>query len=157
MKLFEIDEALMNCFDDETGEINEEMYELLTEKREEKIESLLCWYKNLCSDAEQLKEQENIFKERRQTMENKAERLKNYIEYALAGEKFETAKVKVSYRKSKAVEVSEDFVKWAQDNDRDDLLTYKEPTVSKTAVKKALEYGETIPAQIVENINMSIK
>lgn len=157
MNLFEIDAELMNCRNDETGEIDEEKFELLTAAREEKIEGLLCWYKNICSDVEALKKQEDIFYERRKAAESKADGIKAYIERVLAGEKFETAKVKVSYRKSKSVIVAEDFVRWAQANDRDDLLTYKEPTVSKTAVKQAIEAGEEVPAEIVENMNISIK
>ncbi len=157
MKLFEIDEAIENCLDTETGEFNEELYNQLTEEREHKIENLICYYKNVVADAEAIKTQEKIFKERREREERKAESLKQFISRALNGEKFKTDKVEVGFRKSKQVVVSDDFIDWAQQNGRDDLLSYKEPAVNKTAIKAAITDGEDIPAEIVENLNISIK
>lgn len=157
MKLFEIDAAIEGCVDLETGEFNEELYEQLTAERDQKIESLVCYYKNVAADAEALKTQEKIFKERKEREERKAESLKQFISRALNGEKFKTDKVEVGFRKSKQVVISDDFIDWAQKNGRDDLLSYKEPTVSKTAVKQAIEAGEEVPAEIVENLNISIK
>lgn len=157
MKLFEIDEAIENCLDLETGEFNEELYNQLTAEREQKIENLICYYKNVVADATALKVQEDIFKERRQREEKKAESLKEFISRTLDGQKFKTDKVEVGFRKSKSVQVAEDFLNWAQKNGRDDLLTYKEPTANKAAIKAAITDGEDIPAEIVENLNISIK
>ena len=51
----------------------------------------------------------------------------------------------------KIVQVDDaNFIDWAQGNNRDDLLTYKAPTPSKTAIKEAMASGESIPyAEIV--------
>lgn len=157
MKLFEVDAAIESCLDIETGEFNEELYNLLKDERDQKIENLICYYKNVTADAEALKTQEKIFKERREREERKAESLKQFISRALNGKKFKTDKVEARFIKSKAVVTAEDFIKWAQENDRDDLLTFKEPTANKTAIKEALASGEVLPAEIVENMNISIK
>lgn len=157
MKLFEIEEELEKCVDSETGEFDEDKYNALTQLKENKIEGLICYYKNTVADAEALKTQEKIFKERREREERKAESLKAYIARALNGEKFKSDKVEVGYRKSKVVQTAEDFVKWAVEHDRDDLLTYKEPTANKTAIKEAINNGEDVPAEIVENVNLQIK
>ena len=157
MKLFEIDAELENCIDPETGEFDESKYNLLTHLRDEKIEGLICYYKNIVADAEALKVQEQIFKERRMREERKAESLKSFLSRTLNGEKFKTDKVEAGFRKSKQVVVAEDFVQWAISHDRDDLLSYKEPTVNKTSIKDALAHGEELPAEIVENLNISIK
>lgn len=157
MKLFEIDAELESCVDPETGEFDETKYNLLTHLRDEKIEGLICYYKNIVADAEALKTQEAIFKERRMREEKKAESLKAFLSRTLNGEKFRTDKVDVGFRKSKQVVVAEDFVQWAITHDRDDLLSYKEPTVNKTSIKEALAKGEELPAEIVENLNISIK
>lgn len=157
MRLFEIDELLEKCVDPETGEFDEESYNELSQLKEQKIEDLICWYKNVSADAEALKTQEKIFKERRECEERKAESLKDFITRTLNGAKFKSDKVEVGYRKSKAVKTSEDFVKWAVEHDRDDLLTYKEPTANKTAIKEAINNGEDVPAEIVENVNIQIK
>lgn len=157
MKLFEIEAEIENCYNPETGEFDEEKFNFLNDLRERKVESLICYYKNTVADAEALKVQEKIFKERREREERKAESLKQFIIRTLNGEKFKTDLVEVGYRKSKQVVVSDDFVKWATENGRDDLLTYKEPTVNKTAVKDAINCGDDVPAEITENINIQIK
>lgn len=63
----------------------------------------------------------------------------------------------ISYRKSTAVELDDNFVEWAQEN-ADDLLTYKAPEPNKTAIKDRLkEGGELSHATLVERQNISIK
>ena len=129
--LYEIDErlrALENYLvDSETGEIietEEEFNKLFDEIQMDlanKIESTMCFYKNLQSDISAFKEEEKKLAQRRKVKENLAERLKNridnYIEQQYTDEegnldkdglnkfKFETPKVKISYRKSETVEV----------------------------------------------------
>jgi len=58
--LFEINKAIQDtwnaCIDPETGEINEDLYAKMEElqiERDEKIEGIACWAKNLVSDAAQ--------------------------------------------------------------------------------------------------------
>ncbi len=60
--LFEVNKAIMDaweaCVDPETGEIDESKYaemEALQVERDEKIENIACWVKNLTSDAAQIK------------------------------------------------------------------------------------------------------
>ena len=156
--IYEINEQIQDCLNPETGEFDEERFNGLLELKETKIEQLLCFYKNVMALAKAIKEEEKNLKERREAEERKAENLKKYIQYALDGEKFKTAKVAVSYRNSQSVEVADNFVEWAQQHDRDDLLSYTKPEASKTAIKAAIESGDNdIPARIVENTNMSIK
>lgn len=156
-KLYEIDADIENCLDLETGEFDDIKFNALQQERTDKINGVICMYKNTVAFAKALKEQEDAFKERRQSAEKQAESLKNFISRALDGEKFESVDGSASFRKSKSVVVSDDFVRWAQDNDRDDLLTYKEPTANKTAIKDAINAGEEMPAEIVENLNLTIK
>lgn len=157
MKLFEIEEELEACVDPETGEFNEERYNELSQLKEKKIESLICYYKNVCADADALKVQEKIFKERREREERKAESLKAFITRVLNGDKFKSDLVEVGYRKSKVVQVSDDFVKWAESNGKTELLKYRAPEADKTAIKNAILAGEEVPATIVENVNIQIK
>lgn len=160
MRLYEIDEAIAALVNDD-GEIADfEAFEALQMERDAKIEQVAMWFKNLLSDAAALKAEEQSLAERRKAAENKAERLKGYLAYALNGQKFETARVKCGWRKSAAVEYTVDeasFVTWAKEV-RDDLLTYKDPTPNKTAIKEAIEAGEEIPlARIAERNNINIK
>ena len=156
--IYEINEQIQDCLNPETGEFDEERFNGLMELKETKIEQLLCFYKNVVALAKSMKEEEKSLKERREAEERKAENLKNYIQYALDGEKFKTSKVSVSYRKTQSVEVADNFVSWAIATGHDKLLKHKEPEVSKTAVKEAILAGEKdIPAQIIEGMSMTIK
>lgn len=153
MKLFEIDEALQECFDDETGEILDiTRFEDLQLEREQKLENIACWIKNLEADAEALKAQKMTFAERQKETENKAERLRNYLQYALQNTNFKTVNVEVKFRKTQKVEVP-DVYKLDEN-----FLKYSEPTADKTAIKKAIQGGQAVEgATLIENISMSIK
>lgn len=159
--LYEINQSILDCIDMETGEIID--FDKLTElqiERSEKIEKVALWYKNLVSDAESYKREKETFAEREKAAKSKAESLKRWLAYALDGEKVTTDKVAISFRRSEAVEVEDEeaFIAFAQKNGRDDLLTYKEPTINKTEIKKAIKAGENIPgAELKEKQNISIK
>ena len=139
MKLYEINAAIMQCmeeFDEETGELlNAEMLESLLMERDEKIEGVACWIKNLKAEAEALKAEKKALEKRQKSAENKAEQLKEFLNQFLDGKKFSTPKVAISFRKSEAVEVND----WTKLDE--EFLRYKDPEVDKTAVKKALKNG----------------
>lgn len=153
MRLYEIDEAILSCIDTETGEIlDAEKLNALQIEREKKLENVALWIKNLTSDAEALKAEKQAFAERQKAAENKAESLKKWLTEALAGEKFKTTKVAVSFRKTKSVQV-EDI--WKLD---DSFVKYAEPTPDKAAIKKAIEAGQEVAgATLVENVSISVK
>lgn len=157
--LYEINTEILNCIDLETGEvIDVEKLTALEMQREEKIEKVALWYKNLLSDAEALKAERTTLAERETQARNKAESLKKWLENALNGSKLSTSKVAISFRKSESVEITtEEFMKWATVYG-DDLLTYKEPTPNKTAIKTAIKAGRIVKgATIVEKQNIQIK
>lgn len=158
--LYEIDQAILDCIDFETGEIvDQEKLNELQMARDEKIEKVALWYKNLLADAEVFKAEKQAFEERQKVATNKAESLKKWLTNALNGSKFSTARVAVSFRKSEQVEVDEAaFMDYAQKCNRDDLLTFKEPTPNKTAIKAAIKGGQNVfGAALVEKNNIQIK
>lgn len=153
MTLYEIDQQLLDCIDLETGEIiDAEKLNALMMERDEKIEKVALWIKELKAEAEALKAEKQSFAERQKAAENKIESLKKWLADALNGEKFKTTKVAVSFRKTKSVDVPDVF---ALD---ENFVKYAEPTADKAAIKKAIEAGETVKgAQLVENVSISIK
>ena len=159
--LYEINQSILDCIDIETGEIID--FEKLSElqlERSEKIEKVALWYKNLISDAESYKREKDTFAEREKAARNKAESLKKWLAYVLDGEKMTTDCVAISFRRSEAVEIEDEdaFITYAQKNGRDDLLTYKAPSLNKIEIKKALKAGEVISgAELKEKQNISIK
>lgn len=158
MSIYEIDDAILSLVDMETGEIEDEKrYDELQMERTQKVENIGCFYKNLIAEAKAMRDEETTLAQRRKAVENKAERIKNLLTYALRGEKFESPKVRCSYRKAKSVQVDEGFVAWAQEH-ADDLLTFKEPTPNRTAIKAALADGREIEhAVIVTNESLQVK
>lgn len=158
MSIYEIDDSILSLVDMETGEIEDEKrYDELQMERTQKVENIACFFKNLVAEAKAMREEEANLAQRRKAVENKAERIKNLLAYALNGDKFESPKVRCSYRKAKSVQVDGDFVSWAEEH-ADDLLTYKEPTPNRTAIKAALADGREIEhAEIVTHESLQVK
>lgn len=162
MKLYEINGELENLIDPETGEIADiEAFEQLSMERENKLENIALWIKNLDSDAAAIRAEEKALADRRRIVESRADGLKNYLAVMLGdGEKFETPRVKLSWRKSSAVAIlipEADFVRYAQGK-HDELLSYSEPTINKKAITDAIKAGEEIiGAALVEHQNLQIK
>ena len=152
MNLYEINNAMQECINLETGEIDLELFERLQLEKDEKIENVALWIKNLSSDVEGMENEKKAFEERIKAAKNKIIALKTYLEMALNGEKFQTAKCSITFRKSKSVTVL-DVSKLDKD-----YLKYADPTADKTAIKKAIESGVTVAgASLVENLNVQIK
>lgn len=158
MKLYEIDDAILECIDLETGEIiDTEQLDKLQMERDTKLENVACWIKDLKAEAEALKNEKQALAERQRVAENKAESLKKWLAYALQGEKFKTPKCAISFRKSEAVEVTEEGLNNLM-KEHDELLTYKAPEPNKTAIKQALKDGLSVEGvQLVQNISTIIK
>lgn len=152
--LYEIDQAIMECIDFESGEIlDAERLDALQMQRQDKIESVALWIKNLSADAIAYKAEKDAFAEREKAALKKIESLKNWLALALDGQKFSTWRCAVTFRKSEAVEIEEDCnlpQYWLTEK-----VTY---TPNKTAIKEALKAGEEIAGcKLVERMNPTIK
>lgn len=139
--------------DEETGEIlNAGALEEIEIERDEKIENIALWIKNLASDAEAYKREKDNFAKKEQTAKKKIESLKSYLTMCLAGEKFKTDRVQISWRKSEAVEIID------PDKIPEGWLVPQEPKVDKAGIKAALKDGEEIPGvTLKENNSIQIK
>lgn len=139
--------------DEETGEIlNCAELDLLEVEKEQKVENICLWIKNLLSDSAAYKAEKESFQKKEQAAKNKAESLKKYLTYALGGEGFKTDRVTVSYRKSESVNI-EDVTRLD-----DEFIRVPEPVPDKTAIKQAIKAGrEVVGAELVERKNIQIK
>lgn len=160
MKLWDIDAEIASVtelIDEETGELLPEAVERLKQlmkDREDTLEWIALTIKNLASDAAAIKSEIDNLSARMKSAQRRADKLKDFLQYALAGEKISTPRVAVSYRKSTAVELDPEFVRTS------DLwwLRVPAPEPDKQKIKDALKAGETVPgAKLVERINMTIK
>lgn len=153
MKLYEINEEIYKCVDEETGEIID--MEKLVDLQlafDEKVEGIACWIKELSAEANAIKEEKNKLQNRQKSIENKAESLKHYLEMFLSGQKFKTPRVAISYRKTTSTKVED----WRQLPE--EFLRMKEPEPNLDAIKKALQSGvELAGCELVERQSMMIK
>jgi len=151
--LYEIDEAIENCFDPETGEcINEEDFESLQIEREKKIEGVLLLYKNLTAEAEMLKTEERNITDRRRAVEKRADGVKGYLAGALEGKPYKSAKVTARFYCRPRVEILEP---WRIPKE---YMRKRDPEPDKTAISKAIKAGKTVDgAQLVDSVSLSIK
>ena len=162
MRLYDINEQLERLLmlesgdhvDTETGEVlTKEAVDELNMAKEEKIESCLLFVKNMNAEASAIKEEIDKLTARMKAAKNKAEWCKEYVAGVLAGEKFKTAKVSVSYRTSESVELQGELIDVPHR-----FLRVKPAELDKTAVKEALKAGEEVPGCVlVTKQNMQIK
>lgn len=160
--LFDINRALIEAWesavDPDTGEISEDSYSVIEQlemERDTKIENIGCWIKNLEADAAAIKAEAKAMSDRAKAAEKKAEGLRGYLAAILAGEKWSSPKVAISWRKSVAVEIDE-----AELPELPEQYLRTKTTIEpdKTAIKDALKAGEYIEGcRLVEKNNISIK
>jgi hypothetical protein len=152
--LYQINQDILDCIDMETGEIIDvEAFQSLQIAREDKIENIALYYKNLIADAEAYKAEKNAFAEREKRAANKAESLKRYLQTELQGKPFKTVKADISYRKSTSVYIYDE----AQ-LPKDYLVEKITTAPDKKAIGDKLKAGEEIAgAALVFSQNVNIK
>ena len=157
MTLFEIDKAIQDFefeIDEETGEIlNPNALEELEMAREQKIENVGLYIKNLEAEATAVENQEKIFADRKKRIKKKIEGLKSFLGYALQGEKFRTDKVEMSFRRSESVHITDEYL---IPDEYKVCTVVKKP--DKKVIKDAIKAGKDIMGvELIEKQNVSIK
>lgn len=158
MKIYEIDKAIEEILSTEVtedGEISQQAFkaiEELTLAKEERIDSLLSYYKDSLADSEKIKAEAKALVTRARVLENRAASLKSYLACVIGtGRKWQNSRHKVTWRKSQAVEVL-DAKKVPLD-----FVIDVEPKINKAALKLALKAGEEVEgARLEERENMLI-
>ena len=155
MTIYEIEAAILETVDEETGEIIDlERLEALEMERDRKISNVACWIKDLKAEAEAIKAEKQALDKRQKAAENKAESLKTWLQTVLEGEKFKDSRCSISYRKSEKVVFAEDFAYVTLPD------SMKKVTVEprKTEIKDYLKTGATIEGvELVESSNIQIR
>ena len=152
--LYEIDNDLLSCFDEETGELCDlDKFEELQLEREEKIEGVGLAIKNLTADMKAYESEEKAFKAKKETAQKQIEGYKHWLASALNGQKFHSPKVDVKFTKSHPVEVT-DISKIPEEFIRETIKR----EADKKAIKEAIMSGMLIEgAQLIEKENMQVK
>ena len=152
--LYEIDQAIMSCVDSETGEIiDAEALDALLMQRDDKLEAIACWIKNLQSDADAIKAEINALAIREAKYRKKATDLKEYLATVLQGEKFNTSKCAISFRPSVRVDVFD-----ADSVPKKFMKKTVAFTPDKNAIMTLLKEGKAVKGcQLIERLNTQIK
>jgi len=153
--LYDIEDAILDCVDTETGDIVDiEKLEALEMERDTKISNIACWIKDLKAEAEAIKAEKQNLDKRLKADTNKAEQLKNYIDGYLNGAKFKDSRCVISYRKSVSTEIAEDL----DLNTLPDGCKTIKVEANRSAIKEALQNGEVINGcKLVEKSNIQIR
>lgn len=161
MTLYEIDAQIAALdgaaeddmlIDEETGELISvsQALDALRMEREEKLENVACWVKNLSAEADAIREEENRLIKRRKAAETKAANLKAWLLAAMTREdgttdKLKTGRVMVSVKRNPPSTVVDD-----------ELLpsTYKVAKITyqanKELIKRELLSGGEVPGAHLE-------
>lgn len=151
------EELLNQCYDLETGEVDEEQEALAQELKldiiAEGAEKLCKVRANFKSEIDALKAEENRLAEKRKSLEKKIVNIEDFIEYIWRRsdtDKLKAGTFTVSMRLSEAVKLEDNF-------ENKDYGRY-EFKADKVEIKKALKSGIKIDgAEIVVNENLQIK
>lgn len=152
MNLYQINQAIKEVINVETGEILDEVkYKELEITRQDKIESLGVFYKDTLGDVEKYKAEMLRLAARRKQLENRAKTLKKMIDQELNGRKFETTRVRISYRKSKVLQQT------AEECDLNPKYLKVSKTIDKLAIKNDIANGLKVEGfELVEANNIQI-
>lgn len=151
--LYEINQEILDCLDPETGEIIDDRISDLLMEKEQKLESIVLWIKNLQADVQMFKSEKETFEKRQKAAEKKLVSLMQYLTNNLKGEKFSTGKCAVSFRKSDRVEVYNDAL--VPKKYLTKKVTY---SLDKDAIKAQLKGGHKVNGcRLVEKLNPQIK
>lgn len=146
MNLFDYDVALTQCIDEETGEIDIAKFDALELERDQKIEDLAMLYKECLAKSNAIKEEMGNLKERKDAYDKRAKSIKEYLNSYLAGARFETPKVRISFRKSERLIIAED----AEIDDRWKKASY---SIDRAGIKEELKKGSVIEGCSLEVFN----
>ena len=143
--LYDIDAAILACVDQETGEIlDPEKLDALQMEREQKLEGVALWIKDLKAEAEAVKAEADKLTARKKAVENKIDGLKQWLLYALNGEKLKTARCNVYQTHSQKVVIDDekalvDMLMTSPFGEK--FLRVKEPEIDKNALKDSMKQG----------------
>ncbi|MDE6579934.1 MAG: siphovirus Gp157 family protein [Ruminiclostridium sp.] len=152
MNLYEIAQQILSLADEETCEITDfEQLDKLQMEREQKLENIALWIKNLAAEEAALTAEKQAFEKRIKRVKTLKEKLMRYLSEILNGETFKTSKVICKFRKSQSVKVDNVLALPKE------YIRYQNPEADKNAIKKAINEGKEVAgAELVTTLNLHI-
>lgn len=164
MRLYEINAELENllALADEDGELPAELFDRLDQldiEKEKKCLDIVCVIKSMNAEAAAYKDEIDTLNYRRAQAIRQAERLTAYLAEHAAGESYKNSRASLSWRKSEAVVVDNDFFVHGDDMVNQGYANEKiEVRPDKAAIKHALSKGFEVPGcRIERRLNPQLK
>ena len=143
--LYEIDQAILECVDLETGEIlDSDRLTALQMERERKLEGVALWVKDLNYEAQIVKEEADKLTARKKALDNKIASIKNWLLWALDGEKLKTPRCNVYQTHSQKVVIDDEKAlidMFMSSPSGEKFLRMKDPEIDKNALKDSMKQG----------------
>ena len=143
--LYEIDQAILDCCDMETGEvIDPEKLTVLQMERDQKLEGVALWVKDLTYEAQMIKEEADKLTARKKALDNKITSLKAWLLWALGGEKLKTPRCNVYQTHSQKVVIDDEKAlidMFMSSPFGEKFLLMKDPEIDKNALKDSMKQG----------------
>lgn len=156
MTLYEIDENILKCFDPDTGELlDEAALAALELQRTEKLENIALWIKNLSAEEIALRKEARTLQTRYIAKARAIDRLRDILSQAMSSEVLETARVKISTRSMKSVEIDDEGALYAAAPEF--FHTEETRTLDKSGLKEALKSRDIDGARLVDKSFLIIK
>lgn len=169
MTIYEIDRAIADLIaqsiDPETGEINldDSALDALQMERNTKIENLALYIKNEQALSDALKAEAEALTKRKNTVDNRIDRLKAFLVQVCEDKKFQTPKVVCRFTDSTRTEINplfkNEFISWCVEH-RPELAPVKpaEFQPDKKKIKEAVLAGDKIPyVELIESRSVTVK
>lgn len=161
MTLYEYDQRILSLIDEDTGEVKDYAdFMELNMGREEKIEATALYIKDLEGDAKKIKDEIAALQARVTPLQNKANRLREYLARSIEGQKYSSPRCALSFRTSRALEVDDasEAAQWLESNGHGDLVAYDAPKLDKRLVKQLVDGGENIPGvKVAERQSLQVR
>ncbi len=153
--LYNISQELLQVIQwDENWEIDTAKLDELQPLLEDKVQNIWLLLQDWYGNIEKIKTEIDRLKKMKEVIENKSERLREYVKYnmiKLWTDKIETPLIKASLRKSESLEIT-DITKVPSE-----YITL-EPKADKMTIKKDLKEWKIIEwVELKENININFK
>ena len=143
--LYEIDQEIMDCVDPETGEIlDTEKLDALQMEREQKLEGVALWIKDMNAEADAVKAEADKLTARKKALDNKVAALKQWLLMALDGQKLKTPRCNVYQTHSQKVVIDDEKAlidMFMTTPFGEKFLRIKEPEIDKNAMKDSMKHG----------------
>ncbi len=153
--LYEIDKDILACVDPDTGEILDSgKLDALQMERDLKLEGVACWIKDMAAEITARKEEIRKQQAAVKALEARITGCKEWLRMNLAGDKFKTPRVSVSYNHSTRLNVIDELsvVNYIQTHyqEPEEYLRFQMPEIRKDAVKASIKDGAESPGACIE-------